>query len=76
MNKLDGFETILERVGQAGWAHWVFTLLFAIGLVALLTKNTGMSKHREYFGSVQALESIFSLIHHSTLVSSRRCFLS
>lgn len=49
MNKLDGFETILERVGQAGWAHWVFTLLFAIGLVALLTKNTGMSKAQGVF---------------------------
>lgn len=49
MNKLDGFETILERVGQAGWVHWVFTLLFAIGLVALLTKNTGMSKAQGVF---------------------------
>ncbi|BCP63784.1 protease PrsW [Streptococcus parasuis] len=44
MGKLDGFETIIERVGQAGWTHWVFTMLFAIGLVALLTKDSGMSK--------------------------------
>ncbi|HFI0402932.1 TPA: PrsW family glutamic-type intramembrane protease [Streptococcus suis] len=49
IGKLDGFETIIGRVGQAGWTHWVFTLLFAIGLVALLTKNTGMSKAQGVF---------------------------
>ncbi|NQN88263.1 PrsW family intramembrane metalloprotease [Streptococcus suis] len=49
IGKLDGFETIIGRVGQAGWTHWVFTMLFAIGLVALLTKNTGMSKAQGVF---------------------------
>ncbi|MFX4023070.1 PrsW family intramembrane metalloprotease, partial [Streptococcus suis] len=49
MNKLDCFENILELFGQAGWAHLVFTLLFDIGLVAILTKNTGMSKAQGVF---------------------------
>ncbi|HEM5988470.1 TPA: PrsW family intramembrane metalloprotease [Streptococcus suis] len=43
IGKLDGFETIIGRVGQAGWTHWVFTLLFAIGMVALFTKQKAMS---------------------------------
>ncbi|HEL2383506.1 TPA: PrsW family intramembrane metalloprotease [Streptococcus suis] len=44
IGKLDGFETIIGRVGQAGWTHWVFTMLFAIGMVALFTKQTAISK--------------------------------
>ncbi|HFI0255457.1 TPA: PrsW family intramembrane metalloprotease [Streptococcus suis] len=44
MGKLDGFETIIGRVGQAGWTHWVFTLLFSVGMVALFSKQTTMSK--------------------------------
>ncbi|MGQ7373267.1 PrsW family glutamic-type intramembrane protease [Streptococcus suis] len=43
VGKLDGFETIIGRVGQAGWTHWVFTMLFAIGMVALFTKQKAMS---------------------------------
>ncbi|MGQ7366650.1 PrsW family glutamic-type intramembrane protease [Streptococcus suis] len=43
IGKLDGFETIIGRVGQAGWTHWVFTMLFAIGMVALFTKQKAMS---------------------------------
>ncbi|MCK4029091.1 PrsW family glutamic-type intramembrane protease [Streptococcus iners] len=44
IGKLDGFETIIGRVGQAGWTHWVFTMLFAVGMVALFTKQTAISK--------------------------------
>ncbi|HEL1593120.1 TPA: PrsW family intramembrane metalloprotease [Streptococcus suis] len=44
IGKLDGFETIIGRVGQAGWTHWVFTMVFALGMVALLTKQTAISK--------------------------------
>lgn len=44
IGKLDGFETIIGRVGQAGWTHWVFTMLFALGMVALFTKQKAMSR--------------------------------
>lgn len=44
IGKLDGFETIIGRVGQAGWTHWLFTMLFAIGMVAIFTKQTAISR--------------------------------
>lgn len=47
--KLDGFVGILERIVQAGGAHWTFSLLFAIGIVALISKDSGMSKKQGLF---------------------------
>ncbi len=44
IGKLDGFVGILERIVQAGGSHWTFSIAFAIGIVALISKNTGMSK--------------------------------
>ena len=73
MGKLDGFETIIERVGQAGWIHWVFTMLFAIGLVALLTKDSGMSKTQGAGWLFASISSTSCLILPSIHVSSVRC---
>ena len=47
--KSDGFTTLLERIVHAGGTHWVFSLLVAVGLVALLGKNTGMSRAQGAF---------------------------
>lgn len=49
IGKLDGFETIINRIGQAGWTHWIFTMIFAIGMVALFDKNTGLTKKQGIF---------------------------
>ncbi|WP_105996395.1 PrsW family glutamic-type intramembrane protease [Staphylococcus agnetis] len=42
--KADGFSTLIERIVHAGGTHWTFSLLFAIGMVALIAKNTGFTK--------------------------------
>lgn len=42
--KADGFSVLLERIAFSGGTHWVFTLIFAIGIVALIAKDTGISK--------------------------------
>ncbi|HFI0640288.1 PrsW family glutamic-type intramembrane protease [Streptococcus suis] len=55
VGKLDGFETIIGRVGQAGWTHWVFTLLFAVGLVALLGQEKSLSKAQGAFWLLASL---------------------
>ncbi|HFI0579027.1 TPA: PrsW family glutamic-type intramembrane protease [Streptococcus suis] len=55
IGKLDGFETIIGRVGQAGWTHWVFTLLFAVGLVALLGQEKSLSKAQGAFWLLASL---------------------
>ncbi|QLD32614.1 PrsW family glutamic-type intramembrane protease [Mannheimia varigena] len=49
IEKLDGFVGIIERVVQAGGTHWAFSILFAIGMVSLIFKNTGMSKKQGVF---------------------------
>lgn len=47
--KADGFSMIIERIVHAGGTHWTFTLVFAVGMVALLAKNTGLSKSQAAF---------------------------
>lgn len=42
--KADGFSVLLERIAFSGGTHWVFTLIFAIGIVALIAKDTGIIK--------------------------------
>ncbi|HFI0149681.1 TPA: PrsW family glutamic-type intramembrane protease [Streptococcus suis] len=55
IGKLDGFETIIGRVGQAGWTHWVFTMLFAVGLVALIGQEKSLSKAQGAFWLLASL---------------------
>ncbi|TRW80192.1 PrsW family intramembrane metalloprotease [Staphylococcus agnetis] len=45
----EGFATLIERIVHAGGTHWTFSILFAVGMVALIAKNTGFSKIQGVF---------------------------
>ncbi|MFV8208998.1 PrsW family glutamic-type intramembrane protease [Streptococcus pluranimalium] len=47
--KGDGFSTLIVRIVHAGGTHWTFSLVFTIGMVALLAKKTGLSKRQGAF---------------------------
>ncbi|MFC3931562.1 PrsW family intramembrane metalloprotease [Streptococcus dentapri] len=45
----NGFVTAFERIAYAGLSHWVFSAIFAVGLIALCTKSKVISKKRAVF---------------------------
>lgn len=47
--KADGFSMLIERIAHAAGTHWTFTLVFAVGMVALLAKHSGLSKAQGAF---------------------------
>ncbi|HEM2832808.1 PrsW family glutamic-type intramembrane protease [Streptococcus suis] len=60
-SKADGFATLIERMLHAGGTHWAFSLAFAVGLVALVSKNSGMSKKQGFFWMLMAVLAHFFL---------------
>ncbi len=48
-NDGNGFITAFERIAYSGLSHWVFSAIFAVGLVALFTRNKAISKIRAIF---------------------------
>ena len=59
--KTDGFATLIERIVHAGGTHWTFSLVFAVGMVAILTKNSGLSKKQGWFWLSMAVLARFLL---------------
>ena len=59
--KTDGFATLIERIVHAGGTHWSFSLVFAVGMVAILTKNSGLSKKQGWFWLSMAVLAHFLL---------------
>ena len=59
--KTDGFATLIERIVHAGGTHWTFSLVFAVGMVAILTKNSGLSKKQGWFWLSMAVLAHFLL---------------
>ena len=59
--KTDGFATLIERIVHAGGTHWTFSLVFAVGMVAILSKNSGLSKKQGWFWLSMAVLAHFLL---------------
>ncbi len=59
--KTDGFATLIERIVHAGGTHWTFSLVFAVGMVASLSKNSGLSKKQGWFWLSMAVLAHFLL---------------
>lgn len=59
--KTDGFATLIERIVHAGGTHWTFSLIFAVGMVAILSKNSGLSKKQGWFWLSMAVLAHFLL---------------
>lgn len=59
--KADGFATLIERIVHAGGTHWAFSLVFAVGMVALISKNSGLSKKQGLFWLSMAVFAHFLL---------------
>lgn len=59
--KTDGFATLIERIVHAGGTHWTFSLIFAVGMVALISKNSGLSKKQGWFWLSMAVLAHFLL---------------
>lgn len=59
--KTDGFATLIERIVHAGGTHWTFSLVFAVGMVALISKNRGMTKTQGLFWLSMAVLAHFLL---------------
>lgn len=59
--KTDGFATLIERIVHAGGTHWTFSLVFAVGMVASLSKNSGLSKKQVWFWLSMAVLAHFLL---------------
>ncbi len=58
-SKADGFATLIERMLHAGGTHWAFSLAFAVGLVALVSKIVACRKTRTFLDADGCLSTLF-----------------
>lgn len=59
VEKLDGFVSIIERIVQAGGSHWTFSLVFSVGMVALISKDSALSEKQGLFWLSMAIIAHF-----------------
>ena len=54
-NEISGYEQAFERVSYALGSHMVFTILFGVGLIVLIKKDTGITRGKAVFWMLSAV---------------------
>ena len=54
-NEISGFEQAFERVSYALGTHMIFTILFGVGLIALIKRESAISKCKAIFWIISAI---------------------